>query len=118
MIPENFILFRFAGYGPELSHGLAARTADGRLVLAEAPSNPGTSLTNAIEVAVDTARQLLGLSEASEVLQWTPDDPMAPNSVWRVTLGDEGPTWTQVRSQDDKQLQGAVAALAKATGAN
>src|SRR3954451_22157664 len=83
MTPRNVIVFPFAGYGPELSRGLAAVTSDGRLVLAEAAGNPGTSITNAIEAAADAALAMLNLDyEATEVLQWTPDDPVVPNSVW------------------------------------
>jgi hypothetical protein len=115
MIPQNVILFRFAGYGPELSRGLAARTSDGRLVLSDAAANPGTSITNAIETATDTALKLVGLPQSSEILQYTPEDPVVPDSVWRVHFDEGGTRWEQVTSPDPVLLA-AMSALRTAAG--
>ena len=116
MIPQNVILFPFAGYGPELSRGLAAVTEDGRVVLADAAGNPGTSVTNAIETAADSALEMLGLGDDTTVLLWTPDDPVLPDSVWRVSFDIDGTSWDQVDATGDTRLSTAVGALRKAAG--
>jgi hypothetical protein len=61
--PSNVGLFpfAFAGYGPGLSRGLVAVTADRCLVLAEAIGNPGTAVINALETAVAAARSTFNL---------------------------------------------------------
>jgi hypothetical protein len=114
VIPSNVSLFTFPGYGPELSRGLAVLTQDGRLVLAEAPGNPGTSLTNAIEAAVPTARRNLNLDEETEVFQWIPNDRAKPNAVWQIEFDEGEPTWMAVEWEKDKSLTAAVEALRRA----
>ncbi len=112
MIPSNLILFRFPGFGPELSHGLAVKTRQGRIVMTDAASNPGTSMTNAIEMAVPMVLRTLDVdSSPPDVFQWTPRDPLKPDSVWRVQLVDSEPTWEAVDWSRDDDLTSAVDAL-------
>lgn len=111
MIPENIGLFRFRGFGPEPSLGLAAVTQGGKLVLADSQFNEGTSLTNAIESAIETARTLYGLPAATPIYQWTPNDPVVGPSLWQVELGAGGPTWTRAAYADEEDLAAAVRAI-------
>jgi hypothetical protein len=111
VIPSNVSLFKFPGYAPELSRGLAVRTQDCRLVLAEAADNRGTSLTNAIEVAVPIALRSLDLGKETKVYQWIPNDRAKPKAVWRIDLDGGEPVWVPVEWEKDPQLTGAVEAL-------
>lgn len=120
MTPPNLVLFAFPGYGPDTSRGVAARTSDGRVLLAEAAGNPGTSITNAIETAVPMALRAVGVDESDdvEVFQWTPDDPAKPNSLWRITFEDAEPIWEAADWEDDPVLAETIQALCLATGSN
>ena len=114
--PSNLVLFRFPGYAPELSHGVAAVTQDGRLVITDAASNPGTSVRNAIDTAVPMALRTVGRDEHdTRVYLWTPHDPLEPDALWEVHLGNQT-EWRHVDWQRDKQLNGAVHALKRALG--
>ena len=115
MIPQQLVMFEYTAHGPEHGRGLAARDSRGRLVLADAAGNPGTSMTNAVENAVWPARELLGLGPEAEVYLYAADDPVEPHSVWRVHLGIQGADFEIVRGPDD-DLRSVVAALARARG--
>jgi hypothetical protein len=81
-------------------------------VITDAASNPGTSVTNAVEVAVDTALNMVGLPSDAHVLQWTPCDPVVGDSVWEIGFGDDGPHWTQrFQPENDVPLHEALEAL-------
>jgi hypothetical protein len=118
VIPERLVFFRFLGYGPDLSLGLAALTQERNIVVTDAPNNPGTSLTNAVETAIPMAREALGVAgDDLPVYQWTPRDPLKPDSLWRVTSEQGGPQWTQVPTwHEDPDLSGAIEALRRAGG--
>jgi hypothetical protein len=116
-LPVNLILFRFPSYGPDLSHGVAALTSEGHVVVTDAAFNPGTSVRNAIEIAVPVALRTLGRSEeGTPVYLWTPDDPLHKESLWEVSLDDEIPAWRLVAWRDDPELRTAIAALDRAFG--
>ncbi|HEV2866183.1 MAG TPA: hypothetical protein VGX37_06680 [Allosphingosinicella sp.] len=85
------------------------------MVLTDAEDNPGTSMTNAIENAVGPARRQLDVDRDTEVFLWTPDDPVASDSVWQVSFTSHGADYAQVEEIDD-DLAGAVDALRKARG--
>lgn len=114
-IPKTLFPLTFAGFGGSPSRGLVALDQRDRMVLTDAEDNPGTSMTNAIENAVGPARQQLGIEQQTEVFLWTPDDPVAPDSVWRVSFTSHGADFAQVENADD-DLMGAVEALRKTRG--
>lgn len=115
-IPARLTVFRFPGYGPDLSQALAVLTQGRRVVLADALFNPGTSLTNAIEIAIPAALQSLGVPDDLPVYQWTPTDPLKPNTLWRVEISPSGePIWTEEAEwAQDPDLVGAIDALTRA----
>lgn len=115
MSVEQLVMFEYTAHGPEHGRGLAARDGRGRLVLADAAGNPGTSMTNAVENAVWPARELLGLGREADVYLYAADDPVEPRSVWRVDLGIHGANFEIVR-EPDEDLKALVAALARARG--
>jgi hypothetical protein len=106
--------FDFSGFGPERSRGLVARDLSGRILLTDAHDSAGTSLTNAIEGAVFPARQIVGAQRDAPVFLWTPDDPVRPDAVWRVTFGADGAGFEEV--EVDPDLGELKAALMQARG--
>lgn len=110
--PKNVGMIRFSGFSPEPSLGIAVLTSDNRLLLTESSINQGTSLTNAIESAIATARQTYGLTEGAPIYQWTPKELGLEESVWEVRLDEGGrASWAEVDDLDaDAPLAAAVRA--------
>jgi hypothetical protein len=116
-LPVSLVLFRFPGYGPDLSHGVAALTPGGHVVLTDAAFNPGTSVRNAIEIAVPVALRTLGRAEeTTPAYLWTPDDPLHKDALWRVLLKGDAQAWELVDWHRDPELRAAVSAIEEALG--
>lgn len=117
MKPSNLFLFRFPGYGPDLSHGVGALTSDGRLIVTDAVFNPGTSVRHSIEIAVPVALHTVGRDELStNVYLWAPDDPLSPGAMWLLISSSDHPEWERIDWEKDPVLAGSVAALRRALG--
>jgi hypothetical protein len=115
MTVRQLVMFQYTAHGPEQGRGLAALDGRGRVMLADAAANPGTSITNAMENAIWPARELLGVGPDAEVYLYAADDPVQPRSVWRVTFDVRGATYSEVPHLDS-ELTDLSKALARARG--
>src|SRR5262245_8440750 len=95
------ITIRFPGHGPELSWGRAVGLPERRVLLVDDPGNPGTSVRGAVGAAATVAVQALGFERVHAILLWTPDDPLAGNSMWLADLDGLEETWEPVQWRAD-----------------
>src|SRR5687768_14227048 len=84
------VVFAFRGFGPQQSQGLAVAVDDTRIMIADAPDNPGTSVASAPEAAADEGKRALRMPPDARVVLYRPQDPHHPHGLWEVrTAGRE-----------------------------
>ena len=112
-MPHYVAPFPFPGFGPDMSRGLAVLLDGGRVVLGEAPGNPGTSVSNAIETAIESATRTFELAEDTRLFYWelaeTPD-----GALWELKTERERLEFVSIDPWEDAALAEAVEVLRNA----